>query len=162
MSWYHVSSRFHYPKNRWWMRRSCRARLDLHNNRRRKRGEAGDGSFRSSARLERRLGDALHARVSPRTRARRVVSRSRRSPMPSTDVRARNLIITVHSHPAYSLALSVFDLDVHFETEPGYYCCTLHTPPVLSSLLHSSTPLDYRFMTVVGLLVQGSLVYTVH
>jgi hypothetical protein len=37
---------------------------------------------------------------------------------------------------------------------------TLHTPHVSPSLLHSSAPLDYRFITVVGLLVQGSLVYT--
>ncbi|CAL8463580.1 g3114 [Coccomyxa elongata] len=65
-------------------KRSCRARLDLHNNRRRKRGEAGDGSFRSSARLERRLGDTLHSHVSPRTRARRTATRSRRSPALST------------------------------------------------------------------------------
>ena len=37
---------------------------------------------------------------------------------------------------------------------------SLHTPHVPPSLLHSSTPLSYRFITVVGVLVQGSLVYT--
>ena len=44
-------------------------------------------------------------------------------------------------------ALSVFDLDVHFETEPGCYCCSLHTPhvPTYLSLLPSSTP-----FTIVG------------
>ena len=41
------------------------------------------------------------------------------------------LVQVVPSHPAYSLALSVFDLGVHFETEPGYYCCSLHTPHAL-------------------------------
>jgi hypothetical protein len=37
----------------------------------------------------------------------------------------------VPSHPAYSLALSVFDLDVRYETEPGCNCCSMHTPHVL-------------------------------
>ena len=57
--------------------RSCRARLDLHNNRRRKRGESGSETYRSSARLERRLGEQLHQRISTRSRSRRSARKPR-------------------------------------------------------------------------------------
>ena len=57
--------------------RSCRARLDLHNNRRRKRGESGSETYRSSARLERRLGEQLHQRISTRSRSRRSARKAR-------------------------------------------------------------------------------------
>ena len=57
--------------------RSCRARLDLHNNRRRKRGESGSETYRSSARLERRVGEQLHQRISTRSRSRRSTRKAR-------------------------------------------------------------------------------------
>ena len=57
--------------------RSCRARLDLHNNRRRKRGESGSETYRSSARLERCLGEQLHQRISMRARSRRSARKTR-------------------------------------------------------------------------------------
>ena len=59
------------------MHRSCRARLDLHNNRRRKRGESGSETYRSSARLERRVGEQLHQRISTRSRSRRSTRKAR-------------------------------------------------------------------------------------
>ncbi len=61
----------------WYTCRSCRARLDLHNNRRRKRGETGSETYRSSARLERRLGEQLHQRISTRARSRRSTRKAR-------------------------------------------------------------------------------------
>ena len=70
----------------WALCRSCRARLDLHNNRRRKRGESGSETYRSSARLERRLGEQLHQRISTRSRSRRSARKPRSD---SSDVSSR-------------------------------------------------------------------------
>ena len=69
--------------------RSCRARLDLHNNRRRKRGESGSETYRSSARLERRLGEQLHQRISTRARSRRSTRKTRSE---TSDVGAAQLM----------------------------------------------------------------------
>ena len=81
------------------MCRSCRARLDLHNNRRRKRGESGSETYRSSARLERRLGEQLHQRISTRSRSRRSARKARSDSSEVTSCPA-----SWPTHPITSLA----------------------------------------------------------
>ena len=55
-----------------------------------------------------------------------------------------------HPPPLHLLALHLLPLIV----------CSVGSPSTPPSLLHSSTPLNYIFITVVGLLVQGSIIYT--